>query len=658
MAYTVPDIIPRSATAGERVLFQTLRDHLPSDYIVYYEPEIRGRRPDFVIIGPDLGLVVLEVKDYTVNSLYQLNHDEWTIHSKSGERVQTKSPLKQARDNARIIHDQLKKDKNLVQEDSTHLKFPYGYGTVFTRLKQEDFIRLDLYQVMEPQFVLSRDEIDPDEDGFDAEVLRDKLFGMFTIWHPRRTLLSDEDVQAIRFHLFPEVRISADFKSPLRHQDQLLLSLHNIKTMDLHQENMAKQLGDKHRLIRGVAGSGKTLVLASRAKLLAKEHPDWRILILCYGIPLSRSLKQMVQRMMSEPEDLLDLIQQAEDAGSGSSNSVNGSKAGGAGSGSSTGNVEVYNFHEWLRNSLRMKDTDIPALLAKLEREEAIVPMYDAIMIDEGQDFEADWLKLLSRCLNPDTQSLLLVEDRAQSIFKRKTSLAQHVGLDFRGRSKILSINYRNTSQIVTFAWDFYRAHSQLQHKVQQGTVDGVDIIPPQATKRKGPEPIIRSFRSLEEEMNFVSKSILFLHREKGIPLQDIAILYRVKNSHRYSYIDDIRRSLRQHDLSYTWITENADAKRSFLREEPTIKITTIDSAKGLDFRAVFIVNVENMPFPLEEQEEREVALLYIAMTRALEWLFLTYSGQSKYTQYLDGVLKQRSEQRMESKSKPGSQSG
>ncbi|WP_088830569.1 3'-5' exonuclease [Paenibacillus tyrfis] len=627
MAYMVPDTIPRRATAGERILFESLKDHLPSDYIVYYEPEIRGRRPDFVIIGPDLGLVILEVKDYTKSTLYQVNHDEWTLRNTAGELITTKSPLKQARDNARIIENYLKKDKNLVQETGSYLKFPYGFGTVFTRLKQEDFIKLDLYQVIEPQFVLCRDEIDPDEEGFSHDILRDKIHEMFTVWTSRKTILTDEDIQAIRFHLFPEVRISAEYRAPIQHQDQLLLSLHNIKTMDLHQENMAKQIGDKHRLIRGVAGSGKTLVLASRAKMLAKAHPDWKILVLCYGIPLSRSLKQMIEQKLDEPDDLMDLIN-AE-----ATNTIEVSK------------IEVYNFHEWLRNSLHMKDSEIPALLDKVIKNEAIVPTYDAILIDEGQDFEPDWLKLLSFCLNPDTQSLLLVEDRAQSIFKRKTSLAHDIGLDFRGRSKILSINYRNTAQIVQFAWDFYQEHSQLKNKVQDGTIEGIEIIPPQSTKRKGPEPMIKGFRDIQEEMNFVSKSIIYLHQQKNIPFEDIAILYRVKNSHRISYIDEIKHSLNEHELPFTWITESAASKRNFIRSEQTIKISTIDSAKGLDFRAVFIVNIENMPFSLEEVEEREVSLFYIGMTRALEWLFLSYSGESKFTQYLDEVSRKRKEQ-------------
>jgi superfamily I DNA and RNA helicase len=218
------------------------------------------------------------------------------LRNSAGEMVTVKSPLKQARDNAMFISDRLKKDNNLVQEGTTFLKFPYGYGTVFTRLKQEDFIKYNLYEVIEPQFVLCRDEVDPDDEAFSADILFDKIHGMFTVWNRRKNVLSNDDIQAIRFHLFPEVRISAEFKPPVSRQDQILLSLHNIKTMDLHQENMAKQLGDKHRLIRGVAGSGKTLILASRAKILAKEHPDWKILVLCYGIALSRSIRQMIDR--------------------------------------------------------------------------------------------------------------------------------------------------------------------------------------------------------------------------------------------------------------------------------------------------------------------------------------------------------------------------
>jgi superfamily I DNA/RNA helicase len=119
-------------------------------------------------------------------------------------------------------------------------------------------------------------------------------------------------------------------------------------------------------------------------------------------------------------------------------------------------------------------------------------------------------------------------------------------------------------------------------------------------------------------------------------------ILYRVKKTYKHPYIDTIKRSLEGAGLPYYWITENDTSKRSFEREDDKVKISTIDSSKGLDFQAVFIVNVDSMPFPLEEDKEREGSLLYIGMTRAKEYLCVSYSGESEYTQYLDSVKEER----------------
>ena len=56
-------------------------------------------------------------------------------------------------------------------------------------------------------------------------------------------------------------------------------------------------------------------------------------------------------------------------------------------------NVMVRNFHAWLKNDLNIREQQIPTIISKLENNEAILPKYDAILIDEGQDFEGDWLR-------------------------------------------------------------------------------------------------------------------------------------------------------------------------------------------------------------------------------------------------------------------------
>src|SRR5699024_4984095 len=144
----------------------------------------------------------------------------------------------------------------------------------------------------------ARDEVDPVSEGFSAENLMEELTNMFIVPFRLQVPLSKDEIDHIGFILFPAVRLSGENTKTALYQDDLLLSLHDMKTMDLHQENLAKQIGDKNRLIRGVAGSGKTLILASRAKLLAKQHPDWKILILCYNISLASYMQQMIHHMI------------------------------------------------------------------------------------------------------------------------------------------------------------------------------------------------------------------------------------------------------------------------------------------------------------------------------------------------------------------------
>ncbi len=91
-------------------------------------------------------------------------------------------------------------------------------------------------------------------------------------------------------------------------------------------------------------------------------------------------------------------------------------------------------------------------------------------------------------------------------------------------------------------------------------------------------------------------------------------------------------------------MAESSETKHQYEKDDGKVKISTIDSSKGLDFQAVFIVNVDNMPFPLEEDKEREASLLYIAMTRAQNYLTVSYSNELEFTDYFDRVLEEREE--------------
>ncbi|MEG6574104.1 hypothetical protein V6C31_06135 [Caldibacillus debilis] len=86
-------------------------------------------------------------------------------------------------------------------------------------------------------------------------------------------------------------------------------------------------------MIRGVAGSGKILILACRAKLLSKAHPEWKILVLCCNISLTNGIHQMINQKLSEPEELWDFDFTTDERVNPITNH----------------NIIVLNFHIWLK---------------------------------------------------------------------------------------------------------------------------------------------------------------------------------------------------------------------------------------------------------------------------------------------------------------------
>jgi Nuclease-related domain len=88
MAEMIPDTFPASSTAGERRVFATLA-RLPDDCLVYYEPVVRRRYPDLIAILPEVGVLVIEVKDWWLAELGSVNADTVTITRRGTATVVT-----------------------------------------------------------------------------------------------------------------------------------------------------------------------------------------------------------------------------------------------------------------------------------------------------------------------------------------------------------------------------------------------------------------------------------------------------------------------------------------------------------------------------------------------------------------------------------------
>jgi hypothetical protein len=227
--------------------------------------------PDFIILHPSRGLLFLEVKDWKIDTIRSINHQSAELHTSNGVKT-VANPLEQARQVTYAVIDKLQRDPALCAPAGRFqgkLCFPYGYGVVLSNITRKMLDDSDIYEVLPEHLVLCKDEI---SGSMDAEAFQERLWGMFN--YQFGEAISLPQIDRIRWHLFPEVRITPDLFGKAIADAKLEETLPEIiKVMDLKQEQLARSLGEGHRVIHGVAGSGKTLILGYRSLYLASLQP-------------------------------------------------------------------------------------------------------------------------------------------------------------------------------------------------------------------------------------------------------------------------------------------------------------------------------------------------------------------------------------------------
>ncbi|MEL7086779.1 MAG: NERD domain-containing protein, partial [Cyanobacteria bacterium J06597_1] len=431
MAFCIPTINSVSAgmTPGERRVAERLRRCLDDDTILWYEPSITSQcqTPDFVLLDPKRGVLVLEVKDWLASRIGRATPQTVTLQH---PEVSLTNPLRQARRYAEAIARVLQTDAALVHRPKAahagKLKFPYGYGVVLANITRKQFDSAQLHAVLEPSHVVCQDELYESRSKLEIEQ---------SVWNCAHLqfgeTLSESMVQRIRWHLFPDVRIDA--VSPSVEEPDFPSNPSILRLMDRQQEQLARSLGDGHRVIHGVAGSGKTLILLHRAEQVAKQM-DGPILLLCFNVAFANYLSHAIAaRGLSK-------------------------------------RVEVYSFHQWCKASLSTYGCPLPPnhKSAEIYCQHLVETMkgaiaagtiprgrYVSVGIDEAHDFEREWLEMAVSQVDSDINSLLVVYDDAQNLYgsaRRNWSMKQ-AGVSAQGRTTILSLNYRNTQEILKFAY-------------------------------------------------------------------------------------------------------------------------------------------------------------------------------------------------------------
>jgi hypothetical protein len=580
-------------TQGERRLAERLEQKLDDDYLVWYDVPVGPRQshPDFVVLHPRRGLLILEVKDWRLDTIREANRQTWEIIP-GGQPKNVINPIEQARHYAHQVVDALARDAQLVAPDGKNkgaLCFPWSYGVVFTHINRNQFDTAGLGAAIETHRVICSDEM---TESTDPEAFQSRLWGMFPLL--MRGTLSLPQIDRIRWVLFPEVRVSTQvglFAEPAA-QDEVP---DIIRVMDLQQEQLARSLGDGHRVIHGVAGSGKTMILAYRAEQLAGAANGKPILVVCYNEPLAVKLAAVMQAKGLDNR------------------------------------VHVRNFHKWCRQQLvafgqaippqgpRMFEQMVDNVIRGVERSQIPSGQYHAVLIDEGHDFRPEWLRLVTQMVDPHTNSLLLLYDDAQSIYERKRTRQfsfKSVGIQAQGRTTVLKINYRNTRQVLQTASMIAADLLTPEDKDD----DGIPMLQPISCGRDGHAPVIVRLPTLHDEARKVAELLSAAH-EQGHAWGDMAIICR-----RYSVMEECATVLKHRKLPH----QIRKGSGSFDPAADTIKVLTMHASKGLEFPIVAMPGVGHMPEAGEDEGE-EARLFYVAATRATQELYITLSGNGAY---------------------------
>ncbi|WP_266160074.1 3'-5' exonuclease [Dyella silvatica] len=605
MAKLIPSrnsCLPRM-TSGEKRVSERLEQKLEDDYLLWYDVPIgpKQRRPDFVVFHPRRGLLVLEVKDWKPETVQQADRTQFTLLTPSSS-VKEHNPLMQARDCATEIYKVLQRDPALRypmgHAYAGKLLMPWGYGVVLSNISRKHFIAAELGEVIPAHLVICQDEI---YEAVEAEAFQERLWAMFPQVFP--TTLTLPQIDRVRWHLFPEIRVEPGdgqfglFASSQNPDAQALEIPELIKVMDAQQELLARSLGDEHRIIHGVAGSGKTMILGFRAMQLARALSK-PILVLCYNKTLAARLDQLMgERGLSDK-------------------------------------VQVYNFHKWCRKMLTayhvplpadgpdFADALPPAVIGGVDSGQIPRFQYGAVLVDEGHDFEPDWYKLIVQMIDPNTNSLLVLYDDAQNIYGkpgRRQISWKSLGVQAQGRTTILKLNYRNTLEILAVARGF--ANELLRERSDED--DGVPLIAPESAGRRGALPELIRVERTAEQLSAIIERLRSEHAN-GRCFSDMAVIYR--NGWEG---EKLHEALKRAEIPSRLADSNG--KSSLFVVEDAVKLVTMHSSKGLEFPLVIIPGLGSLPKPGKDEAE-EARLLYVAMTRATERLVMIHHEDSVFS--------------------------
>ena len=583
-------------TRGEEFLAKYLDSNLPADWNIYLKTEFEwggGKTPDIVIAHKSKGIMIFEVKDINIK-----NYCRKKFSYKKNQK-------------AKFYFCLIKEDKKTGKQKVFPIKDPVEQLQDYRDKLFENLPEI-AWDIIADQnkLKLIRGGIYFHHHHLDKEFTLDKIKKMIRVFNQgeihlfsRRQLEGENNIKNIVPFLNENYGVKMGEKWFDRFNNWIYPPFHKFEhgiklTFNKRQKYYINSKPRVYQKLFGVAGSGKTLVLAHRAAKLLSENKT--VLIVCFNITLKHYIREQIEK------PYLDFSKKK---------------------------LTIEHFHGFTKMYAGDKNIPYPFVGNDSEnliehvnqvidnrKEDKNYKRYDAILIDEGQDFEEHWYKFLCDFLT-ENEEVLFAIDKKQNIYKRDLKWA-------KGRAgELLDQGYRipkNQIKIINqFSKEFLATSND--------TVENSIIIPPDEDQPSllpaKYKFIWKTVESFDDVKNKLHNFLKYLIKDLSMKLSDIVILAdnRKEGNKLKEYI--------QNELKITNIMDIFSKgpigrlkKITFKVNSPYLKMSTIHSFKGWEARNVIIITPEKKSIDIN---------LYAALTRVRENL-IVINQNKRYQKFGD----------------------
>ena len=589
-------------SAGEKRFSERLESALGDRHVCAYDLPIGERklRPDFLVVDPQRGALLIEVRDWTLSSIQEISPSVVSRLTANGLRDE-RNPMLQVRAMALELVLQLERDpllKTNAPSGRRRLAVAIGWGLVLSNISRWDFETCALAEVLDSRRVICRDELgEPGPASFE-----NLLWGLLGDQAPAP--LGTEQFHRLRWQLFLELRLGcrggrlgtiAEADDDARQANPA--SAQAYAALDRDQEHLLRRMELGSRVMMGGVGSGKTSLLLRQACLLALRNAQ-PVLLICLDRLLAVRMRMLA------------------------ASSPGGSR------------VQVFAFADWCREMLStcgatdvlgLSTADqVSILRQRIETGILVSECYSAVFVDEAQCLDAAALEMLAQMAEPASGTLCCSCGPLRSpagegcdpvaVLNVPASQIYTLRAGYRLSSAIAQLAQRFAASADALAWGSALALPQAADGLAVCTLDMAS--------------------SFEDEAEQIARSIAaLLARPAALDASEhpVAIFWR-----RRGWVGTLERALARHDIGFH--TEEITRQDSLFEGTVQVLLVDLDHCQGLEFDHVYIPGLGDMPDQSEPLGAEELRLLH-GMTRARRGLHFTYQHHSPFVQRINAAL-------------------